>query len=605
MLKHIFYIIFLGVFAFQASAQHTDEQLATQYMYSKDFDKAVVLFEQVYSKKPTRYVYLNYLNCLFALKEYKQAEKLVRKQIKLYPEINTYKVDLGYVFTLAGESSKADKTYTQLIQNTPTDEQQIVNIAKAFEEKKLFQYAISTYLKGEKLFKNNTLFNLDIASVYLNQGDYKNMMTEYLDLIQEGPEFVSVVQLKLQQILAEQSSIKEIIPIIHESLLRKIQQQPDKVIYAEMLLWFSIQQGDFNTALIQAKALDKRLKENGERLLNLANECIEQKEYTIASQCLQYIIDKGPIAYNYSKARIEWLNVAYIIMLEKNTFTKTDILQLEQKFNEILLEVGKSVESIYLIKKLAYLKAFYLNKVSEAIVLLEETEKFRMPEIMKAECKMELADILLFSGQMWDASLFYSQVEKAFPDDPIGHLAKFQNAKLTFYAGEFLWSKAQLDVLRASTSKLIANDAMQLSLMIGDNITADSSFDPLSLYASADLFSFRLQDDSALYTLDHLEHLYPAHPIIDDVLLKKAEIYKRKGEYAIVDSLLKKIVTYYPTDILADDALYQRGLLQELTLKNTELAKEIYFNLITDYPASIFVVEARKRFRKLRGDIIN
>lgn len=587
-----------------ALAQNTDEQLATEYMHSQEYDKAIVLFEKVYAKKPNNYIYANYLSCLLAVKDFKQGEKLIKRHIKQNPQWPKFRVDLGYLQTLAGETSKADKLFAQIISELLPDEQQIVSVANAFLERKLFAQAVNTYTKGEKIMQGQMVFNMQIADIYYRQGDLQKMMKEYLDLLDDGPSYASSVQMQLQTLLAENAS-EPLRVAMHEALLRKVQQSPDKTIFAEMLLWYAIQQGDLQTAMVQSKALDKRLKENGERLLSLANACIEQHQYDMAMQCYQYIIDKGTSGMNYMRARIEWVNVSYLMLTEKGRLSQEEMIQLEQQFESTLLEVGKNAESVGLIKKLAHVKAFYLLKPQEGIALLEDALKFRMPDLLKSECKLELGDILLFANDTWEASLTYSQVEKDFPDEPIGHLAKFKNAKLTFFAGEFMWAKAQLDVLRASTSKLIANDAMQLSLSIGDNITEDSSFDPLSLYALADLHSFRLKDDSALITLDLLEHLYPMHPLADEALYKKAEIYKRRGQWTIADSLLKQITAKYSADILADDALYERGLMQELTLKNIDLAKEIYFNLITDYPSSIYVVDARKRFRKLRGDNLN
>jgi len=58
-------------------------------------------------------------------------------------------------------------------------------------------------------------------------------------------------------------------------------------------------------------------------------------------------------------------------------------------------------------------------------------------------------------------------------------------------------------------------------------------------------------------------------------------------------------------DILADNATFQLADLYENILGDTTKAQELYEKVLLEYPGSLFVVEARKRFRRLRGDDIN
>ena len=222
--------------------------------------------------------------------------------------------------------------------------------------------------------------------------------------------------------------------------------------------------------------------------------------------------------------------------------------------------------------------------------------------LAKAECKLELADILLFSNDVWEATLLYEQVNKDFKNDVIGQEAKFKNAKLSYYIGEFGWAEDQLDILKAATSKLIANDALALSLFISENYDADSNTVALGLYSRADLLEFRNENELALKTLDSIFLKFAFHPILDDVLLKKAQIKMKQGDYAAADTLLGTLIKDYPSDVLADLALMKRGQLNEEHFGNKEKAMQYYEELITRYPGSIYAVEARKRFRNLRGD---
>jgi outer membrane protein assembly factor BamD (BamD/ComL family) len=199
----------------------------------------------------------------------------------------------------------------------------------------------------------------------------------------------------------------------------------------------------------------------------------------------------------------------------------------------------------------------------------------------------------------------YAQVDRAFKNDPLGQEAKFRAARLDYFRGDFLWAQAQLDVLKSATSQLIANDALSLSLLISDNIGADSSEEELTMYSHADLLSYQNKNDLALVTLDSLQTMFPDHSLIDDVWYKEAQIYDVKRNFAMEDSLLKKIVEKYADGVLADDALFDRAELYERKLNDKSKAMELYQDLLTKFPGSLYCVEARKRYRSLRGDVLN
>ncbi|PKP48732.1 MAG: hypothetical protein CVT95_04055, partial [Bacteroidetes bacterium HGW-Bacteroidetes-12] len=277
---------------------------------------------------------------------------------------------------------------------------------------------------------------------------------------------------------------------------------------------------------------------------------------------------------------------------------------LERKYETTLNEIGKTANAYPLIKNLAHLKAFYLNKPTEALDLLTDFMKTpRLDPKNNAYLKLELANVYLFLGDIWEASLLYSQIDKAFKQDPLGETAKFYNAKISFYTGDFDWAKAQLDVLKASTSKLIANDAMQLSISITDNIGIDTTKAPLYIFAQADLFAYQNKNKEALALLDSLEKTFPIHVILDDVLFKKYEIFYKQQDIPNAIKQLEKIVKDYSYDILVDDALYQLALIYDYDLKNEEKAAEYYKKIMFEHQGSIYVVDARKRYREIQKPI--
>jgi TolA-binding protein len=589
----------------QRQQDQENEKLAFQYYSDKDYEKALVLFQDLYNKQPNQHLYTYYLYCLTALNKFNEAEKLVKSRIKEEPGSYKYEVDLGYIYLQTDKPEKATKTFDELIEKMGPNRANITEIANAFLTRQLYEYAIKTYLRGRELLHYNENFNRELALVYEMSGNYSSMIEEYLDLLERDPSQLDMVQNRFQNVLSKDIDDK-IGDQLREALLKRSQKNPENRNYGEMLLWLSVQRKDFQFALVQAKSLDTRFNEGGMLVFSIANLSLSNKDYDVAIEAFNYLVKKGPSNPYYTESLTGTLKAKFQQITEGYNYQLKDLHSLKKEYENALNELGRNARTVLLMRDLAHLQAFYLNELTDSEKLLEESIDIPgVPEDVKARIKLELGDIYLFVGEVWDASLLYSQVEKSFKNDPIGQEAKFRNARLSYYIGEFNWAKAQLDVLKAATSKFIANDAMELSLLISDNMDPDSTYTGLKLYSHADLLIYRGQDSLAVVTLDSIRMLGLYHPLDDEVLYSKAGIYIREKQYLKADSALDKIVRDYSSDILADNALFKRAELQANVLNNKGKAMELYEQLLKDYPGSLFATEARKRFRQLRGDNIN
>lgn len=578
----------------------TDEKLALQFFNNEEYDKAVVYFEKLYNKTNETAYYERLLQCYLYMEEYKDAEKLVKKHQKKHPYQLAYMVDLGIVYEVEGDEAKANKTFNDAIKSLTANNQQIIDLANSFIKNKEYDFAIETYLKGRKLLKGTYEFNFELAQVYNQQGKTELMFKEYINILNIQPAYIQSVQNAIQTNIGEDEdgSKKDILKTL---LIKETQKSYDQIVFSEMLIWLYIQELNFKGAFIQTKALDKRFREEGKRIFSLADLCLSNKDYETAIECYQYIIDLGKNNRLYNYSRIQLLQVYYTKITTTASYTNEEVIALEAKYESALKELGNSNESYLMIKNLAHLKAFYLNKPEEAQELLNSfINTPRLTSQEQAELKVELADINLFLGDIWEASLLYSQVEKSFKHSQLGETAKFKNAKISFYTGDFDWAKAQLDVLKASTSKLIANDAMKLSITITDNIGIDTTKAPLLLFAKADLLFYQNQHNQALEMLDSLKTTFPIHVIGDDVLYKQHEIYFSKKNLPKAIEKLEQIIKEYAYDLLVDDALYKLATIYDYELNDKAKAQEYYKKIIFEHQGSIYVVDSRKRFRELQ-----
>jgi tetratricopeptide (TPR) repeat protein len=290
-------------------------------------------------------------------------------------------------------------------------------------------------------------------------------------------------------------------------------------------------------------------------------------------------------------------------ILNKPGYTKEQILELQNAYQSAINDMGKGAQTAILMKELGHINAFYLNDIAGSIAVLEEAVDLPgLYPAVHAMIKLELGDVLLFKGEIWDASLLYSQVELDFKEDVLGHEAKFRNARISYYTGDFQWAQAQLDVLKASTSKLISNDAIDLSLLITDNLALDTITEPMLLFAQADLLAFQNRYNEAFIKLDSITTVYPGHSLTDEILLLKGDVFAEQMKYDEAVAAYQQVIDLHFDDILADDALFNLAGLKETVYANPEEAMQLYERIMVEYPGSLYVIEARKRFRTLRGD---
>lgn len=581
-----------------------DEQLAAQYFQQGDFEKAAMYYERLHRKQPNDFYYEQLLKSYTSMTEYGLAEKLVKEQMRRANGEPRYIIDLGGLYKTMDEPDKAAKEYDKAIRQMRADQGSIRQVANAFIQANETDRALEAYERGSKMLPQGSSFAYEIAGLYGTKGDTPRMVSAYMDLLAVNEGYIQAVQNALSRYI-DFSIADERSEILRTELLRRIQKDPQRNIYPDLLIWMYIQQKDMTSAFVQSKALDKRYDEGGVRLMELAHIALANKDHGTAYKCYEYVLSLGRNDANYVQARIGSVRTRYEQLTDLPEPASADLQELDRKASETLTELGLAQPTMDLLRDQAHLNAYYLNDHARAKELLEKA--IALPTIdpkTRAFLKLDLGDVNLLAGDIWDASLLYSQVDLDFKYDVLGHEARLRNAKVSFYAGDFLWAQGQLEVLKASTSKLIANDAMELSLRITDNLGLDSNSVPLSYFARAELLRYQHRYDEALIVLDSLDDAYPGHSLGDDILYERFRIAEARHRYADAATHLERLLEQYPLDILVDNALLDLGKLYEDRLNDPEKAKTYYERLLFEQTGSIFVPEARTRFRRLRGDAL-
>ncbi|MEZ2337569.1 tetratricopeptide repeat protein [Mucilaginibacter sp. RCC_168] len=590
-------VIIVLVITTQLFAQDNDLQLAKQYATNGEPQKALEIYQKLYKQNNEGY-YSYYVNTLLSLKKFDEAESVVKKLVRKHPNEHQYQITLGTVYTQQGNLNKADAIYDDLIKNLPADRNEISMLASQFYQSSNLDYAIKIFQQGRKTLNNNEAFTYELINLYRFKRDKVNLTEEYLNFLPANPNFISQAENAFSTIYEGGPDYN----MLKSNLLRRIQKDPQQTIYAELLTWQFMQQKEFDQALNQALALSRRQNDDGTNIFELCRTLNSNEAYDAAIRGYEYIISKGKTSPMYIPSKIELINTKNL-KVTSGKYLPADLTSLEQDYTDLITEFGRNNSTVFAMQKLANLQAFKLHKLSEAQKLLEDAVNIPniRPELL-ASCKLDLGDIYLINKQPWEATLLYSQVEKDFPNTDINQDAKFRNAKLAYYTGDFTWAKGQLNVLKAATSQLIANDALNLQLLINDNTAADSVGNALKIYARADLLIFAEQSDKAVMTLDSIDKKFPNNSLGDDILMSKSRILIQQKNYSAAVPLLKKIAEDHPNDLWADDAVFMLGDIYENRLDDKASAKVWYEKIVKNYPGSLWINEARKRFRLLRGD---
>lgn len=594
VVKYICSIILIALPISLSAQNNTNNmsQLASKYYQNGEYEKAMTLYEDLYKETKYKNNRDMYLYCLFGLKDYETAESFLKKEIKKNKTDFYLQIDLGMVYFYKGKTSEANETFEKAIGMAVSNETNTRNAANTFLSFRQYQYARKTYESASALGKD---FDFEIAYIYSLEQDYEQAIKYYLNYLSSTT--LSNVESRITYMMTQDTDNK-VETIVERQTLERIQKQPNNTVLSSLLIWLYTQTGRNKQALNQLIAQNKRLNDNDLDIVIFGNSMTDAAEYEVANDAYNYIIKKKNRSMLYNQAYIGYLNTSYKKAVSKLNPSREELVELDSAFSKAMNEIDP-VETYKILISSAQIKAFYLNDYDKAINMINQAiTSNRYTRQQVSEMKLLLGDIYILNENPWDATLVYAQIEKSYADAETISEARLRKAKLAYYIGQFAWAQAQLDVLKAGTSKLISNDAIELSLFISENYDMDTTETTMQTFARADFYTFSRQYEKAFLCLDSIAEKYPKHSLMDDVLYRKAQIYETTNSLDLAAELYKTVFTDYGYDILADNALFKYAFICEKQKKNEE-AKDAYFKLISEYSGSIFTVEARKRLRAL------
>jgi tetratricopeptide (TPR) repeat protein len=600
----IFLLIFLTISSL-GIAQNTDLQtsqndylLAENYYREGAYQKATQVFKKLYDSNLFNTAYLGRLiSCYQETDQFLIAENLLKNRIKANKnEVYLY-VYLGYNYAKQQQQEKAKEYYKVALISLEKNAAYGGAIGRLFKDYNLLDEAIIAYEKTMALNKNAN-YNFQIAQIYGEQGYFKRMFESYINLVDKNDQYFTVVQRYTSKYITDDSE-NEINILFKKTLLRKSVSKP-KDVWNVLLSWLFTQQKEYTKALIQEKALFKRKPGDLSSIFTIGKIAFEDTSFEASQQCFNFIIEKTNSKNELIDANLYLTKIAVAIKSPET----------EALFQNIFKTFGKNTATLKIQVAYANFLTFSENKPNQANIVLTEALSYASSKFDKARVKLKLGDVLVFTSQFNKALIYFSQIQTQLKNHELGQEARFKVAQTSYFKGDFDWAKAQLKVLKSATTQLIANDAVALFLKISDNEPVDSIPSGLKQLANAELLAFQNKDDEALAELNLLftkkevfiNGLIPGKVIYDDVLFFQAKLFIKQKNYAAAIESLSKIIATDNQGFLTDDVYFMMAEIYNNDLKNIKKALEYYQKIIFEHPSSIYLVDARKKYRKLRGD---
>ncbi len=594
----MYHKIIVLLFFFSSFTFAQNSQLAHNYFQKGEYVKAASLYKQLYLKNDvSRDYFKQLLSCYQLVENFKASTKLLQNHQEKYPNQSNLFVEIGYNLQLQDKKNEALPFYEKALHLIEKKPYEGAEIGRAFQKNHLLDYALLAYKKAMELNKDLN-FNRYIAEIYGEKADIENMFSTYLDIIEKNEEYYSIVLRYIGSFISDDSQDKNNI-LFKKLILKRLQQNPNNS-WNKLLSWLYMQQRDYDKALIQEIALHKRNPDNINRIADMGVIAFDNEDYETTKACFTYILENTQNGKLILDANI------YLLEADISTATTTkEYDKVEERFQYLFSTYGNGSSTINLKISYADFLTFKKDNPNKAITLLKKALTDIGSDYQRWSVKLKLGDILVYTNKFNEALINYSQIQTNLRNSTLAQTARFKVAQTSYFKGDFKWAISQLKVLKKSTSQLIANDALELYLLISNNILGDTTHTALKTYAKADLLAIQNKNQQAIDTLNILLKKFKGREIEESALFKQAELYTKIRKFELAESNYLRLIEIKKDGLLIDDAYYYLAKLYKNNLNNIEKAKEMYQKIIYDFPSSIYLVDARKQFRKLRGDHLN
>ncbi len=593
-------------------------RLAQSYERSGDFEAAIKIFEQLFSKDSTNLMLVDALHRDYVqMKRYDDAINLLSRGLKASPNDPLLLSQLGALYNLKSDEPTALRMWNLAIAVDSSHEGTYRTVASSMIESRLFDKAIMIYQRGRIACRNPNLFTNDIA--YLNSItlNYEGATKEYLGLLRQARGQLGYVQSRIAPYIVRGNGLTAATSVVEQA----VKAEPDSQPFQQLLAWLYLEAKQYDRAYEVYKVLDAKEKAGGREIFNFAERALKEKGYASAADAYQLIMTKfqkfemlPQTKFGYARTLEEWTtqrdtsNPFFALATSRMlTAPETESAPMYTgavaAYDNVINEYPKTDFAARALFRIAVLKQERFFDLDGARLALTSIEKNYPGSPIFLDARVRLGDVYLMMGNLTQAANVYrSLTDRQVIVGEQRERAALRLAELDYYQGKFQDALTKLQQLTRNVGSDITNDALTLQIFIQDNMTTGDA--ALRDFAKSELLERQHKISEAVALFQSITKTYPTSSLVDESIAHIGDLLLRLKRYADAIASFEHLLKDFPESIVLDAALMKIGYTYEIGMKDKVKAIETYQKLLEELPNSIYVNEARKRIRGLRGETI-
>ncbi len=587
-------------------------QLADAYLRAAQYDRALRILEDAHAAHPEIGVFYEKLRDTYeAVKRYPEAVALVDRRIQTYGRRVDLLADKARLSHLAGDEAAAARLWEEALAGAGADRNAYRIIQETQFAVRLYDRAIATLEQARKVLGPGAAVEGELGYLYNLDGRPAEAMQAYLRLLEANPRQLSFVRNRLTRFMEQPEAVRASITAAEQA----VRAAPLNRAYREVLAWLYMEARAYDKAFETYRAIDRLEQENGRVLFGFAQAAMDEKAYDMALAAYQEILERYPdaptapdVLFALGQMHESWAERTAERAADASgaPLATPHYRQALAAYTDYLARYPNGGQAGEALRRIGTLQrdVFHALDAAEEAFRASLRAPANNPGVMdKAE--LDLGRIALLRGDLDEARIVFTRLLERLRTGDLAEAARYELASLHFYRGEFEAARTLSEALHENTAADVANDAIELQVLLVENPGPDSLSTPLRLFARAHLMARQRHTAGALATLDSLLGAYAAHPLADDARFLRAQTLREAGRFADAAAAFAEVAAMHPASYLADRSLFQYARTLDENLHDRQAAIEAYTRLLTQHPGSLYGAEARARIRALRGDSVS
>lgn len=569
-------------------------QLATEYLRGGQFDRAIPLLEDLYLNHPSHAVFSEKLREAYEnIKRYQAAIDLIDQLLERGSQDNpTLRVEQARLYFLDGQDQQAIAQWDEVLEAANGAESTYRLVYNSLLRVRLLDRAIDVLLRGRAENIQGVLFQPELAYLYGLTGQFEQAMEEYLELLKASSRQINYVRGRLSRTLDQDGALEAALTVTK----RFVAEHPDRPVLRDLLSWLYMEANDYEAAHDHIIVMDRLNGGGGQAIYQFAQRAAEAGAFDTARRAYESVQSEHPDAL---------LGIGQMLELQGQSAPPVEseayYTAALEAYTTLLTEQPDHAQLADVLMRMAKLHQYSFLDLFAAEAILQRVAIEFAPQPVSQQARLELGRLELERNDLSAAQDIFARLSADRPVNQFTVESQLEAALIDFYSGDFARADAQLAELVEATHEDVANDALSLRLLILENPPQDSAAAALRAYAHVSLLLRQNQTSEAVAHTEEMLTRWARHPVADDVRFLRAQAFRQAQLTHEALAAFGELPLIHPDSPHGDRSLFNYAEILEQDLGDLNAAVEAYTDLLTKFPGSLLINEARERIRSLRS----